>query len=93
MAEQIGDLDEAQRWHGEALVLARRHGNKAGIALALEGLAGVVAAALDGEQAATLLGAAEQLRATSAGSPTATQRIDVERAERTPETSSATTPM
>jgi tetratricopeptide (TPR) repeat protein len=82
VAEQVGDLAEARRWHGEALVLARRNGNHAGVALAVEGLAAVAAAGNEGELAATLLGAAEHLRATVGSQLHGNQRTDIERAER-----------
>jgi predicted ATPase/DNA-binding SARP family transcriptional activator len=82
VAEQTGDVDEASRRHGEALGLAEAQGDKVGIALALEGLAGVAAAASDGEQAARLLGRARQLRATAGSELHGDERIDVQRAER-----------
>jgi tetratricopeptide (TPR) repeat protein len=81
VAEQVGDLDEARRRHGEALVLAKGHGSSVGIARALEGLAGV-AADDDGELAATLLGCAEELRATVGSRLDGAERVDIERAAR-----------
>ena len=65
VAEEAGTLEEAQRWHVEALDMARRIGDDASVALALEGLAVVAAATGDGALAATLLGHADQLRTTS----------------------------
>ncbi|HEX2272787.1 MAG TPA: BTAD domain-containing putative transcriptional regulator [Acidimicrobiales bacterium] len=53
-----GDPDAAEACHRQALEVAMRIGDRAGIALALMGLAGVAAARDQAEQAAMLLGAA-----------------------------------
>ena len=62
--------------------MARRFDDNRAAALALEGLAGVVAAAGDGELAATLLGYATHLRASIGDTMPGDERFDVERAER-----------
>lgn len=79
VAEQRGDVDEARRRHQDGLAVARRTGDVRAVALALEGLAGVAAAAGEHEEAAVLLGAADAGRA-SAGAPLpAGERGDVDR--------------
>jgi predicted ATPase/DNA-binding SARP family transcriptional activator len=55
----MGDLDAAEVCHRQVLDVATRSGDRAGMALALEGLAGVAVARDEAEQAAILLGAAD----------------------------------
>ena len=80
MAEQVGDLDEARRRHGEALALSTSHGNTAGVARALEGVAAVVSATGDGELAATILGCAAQLRTMVGSRFGGDELLDLQRA-------------
>ena len=56
------DLDGARDAFAHSFVLCRRIGHRGGIAIAVEGLADVAAAAGDGERAVLLLGAAAALR-------------------------------
>jgi predicted ATPase/DNA-binding SARP family transcriptional activator len=75
-----GELDEAERCHRQALLAAREHGAPLPIALCLEGLAGVAAAAGDAEQAARLLGAATEIRERISVPLLEPERAEVERA-------------
>jgi len=77
VAEQQGRLDEARRLHRDALDLVRDRDLRLA-AQALEGLAGVEAAAGDGTRAAMLLGRAARLRSDAGGAP-AGPASDVER--------------
>jgi hypothetical protein len=82
VAEAAGDLDEARRLYGEALAMARRLADDRAAARAVEGLAGVAAAAGDGELTALLLGHATHLRGSTGDAAAGTERFDVDRAER-----------
>jgi predicted ATPase/class 3 adenylate cyclase len=57
-----GDYDAARGFFAETLAIARRFGDKGGIAYGLEGLGGVYGLQGQAERAARLLGAAEALR-------------------------------
>ena len=80
VAELRGDPHTAARLHGEAYDVSRRIEASRDCALALEGLAGALAAAGAHPDAATVLGAAGAARAATGLPLSGTERADVERA-------------
>ncbi|MPY92835.1 MAG: AfsR/SARP family transcriptional regulator [Acidimicrobiia bacterium] len=82
LAELDGRATEARAWHLEALGPAARLAEPGAMAFALEGLAGAAALAGDGEDAAFLLGAGDQLRRRVAGPmPLAERAFNLDRIE------------
>jgi hypothetical protein len=78
--ELRGDLDAAEAFHRESLLVTRELFDDLPLAFALEGLACVAAARQQPQRAAVLLGAAEAIR-ERAGTPLPPQeRVDVDRA-------------
>jgi len=80
VAELRGDPDAAARLHGEAFAAARKIAAPRDVGLALEGLAGALAAAGEHAAAATVLGAAAAARAETGLPMSTSERADVERA-------------
>ncbi len=81
VAEQNGDLEDAERWHLVGLNAARQTQDRRALALAVEGFAGVAVGRGDGERVGFLLGAADAAR-RSAGAPLPPgERRDVDRIE------------
>ncbi len=76
--ELLGDLPGARRRHDRVLEIARDLQDPWLTALALEGLAGVVASE-DPRQAAHLLGTADRLRRTHARPPSPLEALELER--------------
>ena len=62
LAEQRGQAAEARQLHRRALEASRALGERRGVALALEGLAGAAGLSGDYELSARLLGASESVR-------------------------------
>jgi predicted ATPase len=79
VAELRGDPVAAARLHGEAFATAREISAPRDAGLALEGLAGALAAAGEHTVAATVLGAAAAARAGTGLPMSTTERADVER--------------
>jgi predicted ATPase/DNA-binding SARP family transcriptional activator len=77
----LGRPEQAAALFRECLSRAREQGNKRHVAEALAGLAGVAAAAGDGEQAGRLFGAAEALRLGVGAALSPADAIDHQRAE------------
>ena len=69
LAEREGDLDEARRQHHLALDRVRTTDDLRGMALVLDGFAGVAMAEGDAEASAALLGRAQRLRRDAGGTP------------------------
>ena len=78
-AADLGNRDDADRFHRDGLEQALVTGNPLILALALEGLAGVAVLDGDGERAARLLGKANALRSTTASDLVGLARSDVDR--------------
>jgi predicted ATPase/DNA-binding SARP family transcriptional activator len=81
--EVSGNLEEAERYHKEALSAVSEHGAPLPIALCIEGLAGVAAASGDAERAAWLLGSAAAMRDRVVAPLLEPERADVDRASAT----------
>lgn len=81
IAEQRGDAETAQHLHTESFTAARRTGDLRALALALEGLAGALAAGGRPGRAALLLGTASAAREAAGAPLPAAERGDVERIE------------
>lgn len=80
VAEEHGDLDRAVEHHRRSLRHALDQRDPRAVALALEGTAAVAAAGGDGVRAATLLGAADNLRAQGGAPLPDAEQSDIRRA-------------
>ena len=78
-AADLGNRDDADRFHRDGLEQALVTENPLILALALEGLAGVAILDGNGERAARLLGKANALRSTTASDLAGLARTDVDR--------------
>jgi tetratricopeptide (TPR) repeat protein len=79
LAEQRGQAAEASQLHRRALRAARALGEQRGVAMALEGLAGVAGLTGDYELSARLLGASESVRRGAATPAAPAEQSEIDR--------------